>query len=56
MRSEGVPEEGNEVLLTNITSDKGRDEGHRDYEEKVRQNVREISEYYLQGTFSDVPI
>ena len=32
------------VILTNMASYKGRDEGHRDYEEKVRMNVREISE------------
>ena len=36
---------------------KDRYEGHRDYEEKVRMNVREISESCMRtGAFSDAPI
>jgi hypothetical protein len=56
LRLEDDRDQGTEVLLTNKASDKGRDEGYRDYEDKVRIGVRERSEWYVQGTFSDVPI
>ena len=35
------PKREAEVILTDKASYKGRDEGHRDYEEKVRLSVRE---------------
>lgn len=48
---EDDPEQGTEVVLTNKASEKGRDEGHRDYEEKVRINVRELKRIVRTGDF-----
>lgn len=45
------PEQGTEVVLTNKASEKGRDEGHRDYEEKVRINVRGLKRIVRTGDF-----
>lgn len=48
---EDVPNEEAELILTDKASYKGRDEGHRDYEEKVRMrmSVREQVNHAYRG-------